>query len=164
MCICGEFYCTTLFQTNLQLKYIKFLSRLMVTMLCRIRHAETGFNTSKIILNLWIKNVLARGKKLEDKELEEILDEDRSQTLAELGNNITSWLVNCFKTFESVRNDPQARTLGADWVEAKKRRTAFYHVWTTASTAEKKRFFCIVTWLGMNSGYTTIIQSVENCR
>ena len=69
-----EFYCTTLFKTNLQLKHIEFLSRLMVTMLCQIRHAETGFAASKImILNLR----------------------------------------NCFKTFKSVRNDLEARTLCA---------------------------------------------------
>ena len=57
----------------------------MVTMLYRIQHAETGFDVSKImILNLRIKNVV-RTEKFEDKELEEILDEDRSQALAELG-------------------------------------------------------------------------------
>ena len=37
-----------------------------------------------MILNLRIKNVLAHRKKIDDKELKEILDEDRSQTLAEL--------------------------------------------------------------------------------
>ncbi|KAG5322670.1 ARID2 protein, partial [Pseudoatta argentina] len=42
---------------ELMLKRIEFLFRLMVTMLCRIRHAETGFDASKImILNLRIKN------------------------------------------------------------------------------------------------------------
>ena len=50
-CICGESYGTTLFKTNLQLKHIEFLSRLMVTMLCRIRHAETGFDASKSVEN-----------------------------------------------------------------------------------------------------------------
>ena len=60
---CGEFYCTTLFKTNLQLKHTEFLLRLMVTMLCWIRHAEIGFDASKImILNLTIKNVLAHQK------------------------------------------------------------------------------------------------------
>ncbi|KAG5317635.1 MOS1T transposase, partial [Pseudoatta argentina] len=47
--------------SNLQLKRIEFLFRLMVTMLCRIRHAETGFDASKImIFNLRIKNVRHR--------------------------------------------------------------------------------------------------------
>ena len=41
-----------------------------------------------MILNLWIKNVLVHKKKFEDKELEEILDEDRSQMLAELGKTL----------------------------------------------------------------------------
>ena len=41
-----------------------------------------------MILNLWIKNVLAHRKKVEDKELKEILDENRSQTLAELGKKL----------------------------------------------------------------------------
>ena len=58
----------------------------MATKLCRIRHAETGFDTSKImILNFEDKERFGAPKKFEDKELEEILDEDRSQTLAELG-------------------------------------------------------------------------------
>ena len=43
----------------------EFLLRLMVTMLCRIRHAETGFDASKImILNLRTKNVPAHRKNL----------------------------------------------------------------------------------------------------
>ena len=62
-CICGEFYCTPLFKTNLQLKHIEFLLILMVTMLCWMQHAETDFDATKImILNLSIKNVLAQRK------------------------------------------------------------------------------------------------------
>ena len=61
----------------------------MVTMLCRIRHAETGFDASKImILNLRIKHVLTHQRNFEDKELEEILDEDRSQTLVDIGKTL----------------------------------------------------------------------------
>ena len=48
--------------------------------------------------------------------MEEILDEDRSQTLAELGKTLQvdeSTVSKCFKTFKSVRNDPEAWTLGA---------------------------------------------------
>ena len=67
-CICGEFYCTTLFKTNLQLKHLEFLLRLMMTMLCRIWHAETGFVASKImILNLRIKDVLVHRQNLKTK-------------------------------------------------------------------------------------------------
>ena len=66
--ICGEFYCTTLFKTNLQLKHIEFLLRLMVTMLCRIRHAKTGFDASKImILNFRMKNILGHRQNLKTK-------------------------------------------------------------------------------------------------
>ena len=39
-CICGEFYCTTLFKTNLHLKHIEFLLRLMVTMLVEDRSQD----------------------------------------------------------------------------------------------------------------------------
>ena len=84
-----QFQCTTVHFTVNKMEHIQFLLRLMVTMLCRIRLAETGFDALKImILNLRIKNVLAHRKKFEDKELEEILDEDRSQTLAELGKKL----------------------------------------------------------------------------
>ena len=84
-CICGEFYCTTLFKTNLRLKHIEFLLRLIVTMLCRIRYAETVFDASRNDLKFEDKERCGAPKKFGDKELEEILDEDRSQTLAELG-------------------------------------------------------------------------------
>ena len=61
----------------------------MVTMLCQIRHAETGFDASKImIFKLEDKGRSGAPKKFEDKELEEILDEDRSQTLVELGKTL----------------------------------------------------------------------------
>ena len=54
-------------------------------------------------------------KKFQDKELEEILDEDRSQTLAELGKTlqIDELTISKRQTFKSVRNDPEARTLDA---------------------------------------------------
>jgi len=85
-CFCGEFYCTTLFKRNLQLKHTEFLLRLTATMLCRIRHAETGFDASKImILNLRIRNVLAHRQSFKDEELKELLDQDSCQTLAEFG-------------------------------------------------------------------------------
>ena len=52
-------------QNKSQLNHIEFMLRLAVTMLCRIRHAEPGFDASKImILNLRIKNVLAHRKNL----------------------------------------------------------------------------------------------------
>ena len=62
-----------------------------MTILCRIRHAETGFDASKImILNFRIMNVLAHRKNSKTKNWrkEEILDEDRTQTLAELGKTL----------------------------------------------------------------------------
>ena len=75
-------------QISTRLKHIEYLLRLIVTMLCRIRYAETAFDASKImILNLRIKNILAH-QKFEDKEFEEILAEERSQTLAELGKTL----------------------------------------------------------------------------
>ena len=59
-----------LFKTILQLKHIEFLLRLLVIMLCRIQHAETGFDVLKIIiLNLRIKNVLAHRKNLKTNNL-----------------------------------------------------------------------------------------------
>ena len=61
----------------------------MVTMLCRIRHEETVFDASKINdFKLEDKERSGAPKKFEDKELEEILDEDRSQALAELGKTL----------------------------------------------------------------------------
>ena len=46
-----------------QLKHIEFLLRLMVIMLYRLRHAETDFDASKIMIsNLRIKNVLEHRK------------------------------------------------------------------------------------------------------
>ena len=38
-------------------------------------------------------------------------------------------------------NDPEARTLSAVWIEAERLRTAFCHVWSIVSTAEKKTLF-----------------------
>ena len=71
------------------MKHIEFLLRLIVTMLCRIRHTETGFGALKImIFKLEDKERSGAPKKIEDKELEEILGEDRSQTLAELGKTL----------------------------------------------------------------------------
>ena len=51
-------------------------------------------------------------KKFEDKQLEEILNEDRSQTLAELGKTLQVDESSISKRL-SVRNDPEARTVGA---------------------------------------------------
>ena len=75
---------------------------------------------------------------------------------------ITSWSHNSFETFESIRNGSKARTLGVVRVEAERRRTAFRHAGTAASTAEKERFFCIVSWPVMKGEYTTIAQKVED--
>ena len=59
-------------------------------MFCRVRHAETGFDASKImILKLEDKERSGASKKFEDKELEDSrIDEDRSQTLTELGKTL----------------------------------------------------------------------------
>ena len=59
---------------------------------------------------------------------------------------IRSWSHNSSKTFESIRNNLNAGTSGAVRVEAERHRTASYHVWTAALTAEKERFLhCIIT-------------------
>ena len=61
----------------------------MVTMFCRIQHAETGDWFRRFKNNdfkLEDKERSGAPKKFEDKELEEILDEDRFQALAKLGN------------------------------------------------------------------------------
>ena len=42
---------------------------------------------------------------------------------------IKSWSHNSFETFESIRNDSKARTLGAVWVEAERHWTVSCHVW-----------------------------------
>ena len=51
---------------------------------------------------------------------------------------IGSWPLNNCETFKGSRNDPKARTLGAVWIEAKRRRTPVLHVRAIASTTEKK--------------------------
>ena len=92
----------TLFKTNLQLKHKEFLLRLMVTILCQIRHAETGFDASKImIFNLRIKNAVAHRKNLKTKNggharWRQISDASRTW------KNITGWWVSCFKMFIKV--------------------------------------------------------------
>ena len=80
-------------------------------------------------------------KKFEDKKLEEILDEDRSQTLTELGKTLQvdeSTVSKRLKVLGMIQKQ-------GHWMpyELKPRdvETAFCHVRTTASTAEKKRFF-----------------------
>ncbi|KAG5305967.1 MOS1T transposase, partial [Pseudoatta argentina] len=53
-------------------------------------------------------------KKFQDKELEQLLDEDPSQTLSELGKILQVDESTVSKQlFKRVRNDPEARTLGA---------------------------------------------------
>ena len=67
-CICGEFYCTTLFKRNLPLKHSEFLLSLTATMFCRKQRAEFGLAPSKIIiLILTIKKHSGAPKKFEDK-------------------------------------------------------------------------------------------------
>ena len=51
-------------------------------------------------------------------------------------------------------------TLGAIWIEAGRRRTVFCDNYCFNGRIEK--VFCTISWLAMKSGYTTIIQSVEN--
>ena len=89
----------------------------MVTRLCRLRHVETGFDTSKSNdFKLEDKERSGAPKKFEGKDLEGIPDEDRSQTLAELGETLQfdeSTVQKCCKMFKSVRNYREARTLGA---------------------------------------------------
>ncbi|GBP98280.1 Integrator complex subunit 2 [Eumeta japonica] len=77
------------FERNLQLKHIEFLLRLMVTMLCWIQHTEIGFDTSKNNdIEIEDKERSCTPKKFEDKKLEELLDQDRCQTLTELGKTL----------------------------------------------------------------------------
>ena len=59
------------------------------------------------------KELSGAPKKIENKELEEILDEDRSQTLVELGKTLQVDESTVSKHFKVKRNDPEARTLGA---------------------------------------------------
>ena len=73
-----------------------------------------------------------------------------------------SWSHSSFKTFESIKNDSKARTLGAIRFEAKRHRTPSCHMWTAASTTEKEKVFCIVWWPVMKNGYTKITLTVEN--
>ena len=54
----------------IQKKFYEFLLRLMVAMLCQIRHAETGFDASNImVLNVRIKIVLEHRKNFETEDL-----------------------------------------------------------------------------------------------
>ncbi|GBP56766.1 Mariner Mos1 transposase [Eumeta japonica] len=79
----------TLFKRNLQLKHIELLLRLMATMLCQIRYAETGFDASKIMdFELEDKECSGAPKKFEDEKLEELLNQNRCQTLTELGKTL----------------------------------------------------------------------------
>ena len=75
---------------------------------------------------------------------------------------IRSWSHSSFETFKSTRNDSKARKWSAVRVKAKRCRTAYFHAWTAASTAEMGRRFACVSWLAMECGYTTIVLSVEN--
>lgn len=52
-----------------------------------------------------------RIEKFEDEELEELLNEDPCRALAKLAKSLRVDY-NSFKMFESIRNDPKARTLG----------------------------------------------------
>ena len=86
-CIFKELYSTILFKTNLQGKHLEFLLRLTKRMVCQKQHAETGFNTSKIlILNLRIKNALVYQKSLIIKDWKNCR-QDPSQKLTELGKS-----------------------------------------------------------------------------
>ena len=109
-------------------------------MLCRIRHAESRdwFRRFKNYdFKLEDKERSGAPKKFEHKQLEEILDEDRFQTRAELG-----------KTYQIDKStiSKRLKVLGmiqkqGHWVpyELKprdvERRFVTYHVRTTASTA-----------------------------
>ena len=114
-CICREFYCTTLFKRNLQLKHLKFLLRLTATIVCQKQYAEIGLDASKIIiLMLKIKNALVYWKSLKMKNWRHYFMSDASLTC----RIITSWSHNSFEPFESIRNDSKARILYAVWIEA----------------------------------------------
>ncbi|GBP41510.1 hypothetical protein EVAR_24429_1 [Eumeta japonica] len=69
---------------NLQLKHIEILLRLMVTMLCRLRHADWVRPFTNNDFELVDKERSGAPKKFEDEKLEELLDQDRYQMLTEL--------------------------------------------------------------------------------
>ena len=86
-CICGEFYCTHYFIHN---KSAAEAHRIFVETYDEIALSDTTCrNWFRRFKNndfkLEDKEHSGAPKKFEDKELEETLDEDRSQTLAELG-------------------------------------------------------------------------------
>ena len=127
--------------------------------LSKLQHEEIGLDTSKIIiLMLKIKNTLAHQKFWRQR----------------IGG-ITSWSLmsgacwtcriirnqshNSFKTFKIIRNNSKARTLSAIQVEVKRHQMVSCHMWTAASTTEKKSFFCIISWLVMKSWYIPITLS-----
>ena len=74
-CICGEFYCTTLFKTNLQLKHIDLVEtygdNALSDTTCRSWFQHCKNNDFK----LEDKERSGAAKKFEDKELEEILSD-----------------------------------------------------------------------------------------
>ncbi|KAG5318734.1 MOS1T transposase, partial [Pseudoatta argentina] len=75
-CICGEFYYTTLFKRNLQLKRIEFLDTTCRDWFRRFKNNHFELEDTERS---------GAPKKFQDKELEQLLDEDPSQTLSELG-------------------------------------------------------------------------------
>ncbi|GBP19498.1 Mariner Mos1 transposase [Eumeta japonica] len=76
-------------------------------MLCRIRHAETGFDASKNNdFELEDKEHSGALKKFEDEKLEELLNQNRSQTLTELGKMLgedESTVSKCVKVLEIIQ-------------------------------------------------------------
>ena len=96
--------------------------------------------------------------KFEDKELEEIFDEDRSQTLAELGNTLQvdeSTVSKRLKVLGMIKKQ-------GHWVPYElEPRDVLLRV-NYCFNGKKEKVFCTVSWLEMKRGYTTIIQSVEN--
>lgn len=66
-----------------------------------------------------------------------MLNEDPCQRLVEVAKSLQVD-DNSFETFDSVKNDPEARILSAIWVKADRCWTAFSHMWTATSITEKR--------------------------
>ena len=80
-CIGGEFYCTTIFKTNLQLKHI-FVETYDDNALSDTTCRDWFRRFKNYDFELEDNERSGAPIKFEDKEFEEILNEDRCQTLA----------------------------------------------------------------------------------
>jgi len=60
----------------------------MVTLLQLINHVENGFNISRMEISALKTSLALEPKKFEDKDLEALLEDDRSQTQEELAQSL----------------------------------------------------------------------------